>query len=70
MQDYWVNVYEGLDKLPLNAFLCCFSREHAIIHSRNCLNILNEKTLYRIHVKMKPAVFKNTEEGRRAWETP
>lgn len=42
MQEYWVNVYEDYTMLR------CLSYNHAKFES------LYDRTLYRIHVKMKP----------------
>jgi hypothetical protein len=59
MQEYWANVYKG-NKLggPLE------SRELCVKYNPS------KQYIYRIHVKMKPYVFKNTELGKQAWQKP
>lgn len=87
MKEYWVNVYEEGQGGKFDRRLAAIKMSYLMLkHGAT-------KTIYRIHVKMKPksyqgayhclpegfAVkpewmpkyeFKNTEAGRKAWETP
>jgi hypothetical protein len=53
MQEYWVNVYEDRDGFRYTAFpaTSLYSVEQASFNLRKFY-----KTIYRIHVKMKPVV--------------
>ena len=64
MQEYWVNIYDTyIGRNWADKRSCIRVGEHSRLNGYG-------KLLYRIHVKMKPVIIKNTKEGRRAWEAP